>query len=78
MILEIAVGLMAFLKIVFNYVESEKAIKIFGRLDDVINFFVKDKVKKKVEAKIQPKAPTKIEPKIEKKVRYKSIKKSKK
>ncbi len=45
MILEIVVGLMAFLKVIFNYVESEKAIKIFGRIDDFINFFVKDKVK---------------------------------
>jgi hypothetical protein len=45
MILEILVGLMAFLKVIFNYVESEKAVRIFGRVDDIINFFVKDKVK---------------------------------
>jgi len=45
MFLEILVGLMAFLKVVFNYVKSEKAVRIFGRVDDIINFFVKDKVK---------------------------------
>jgi hypothetical protein len=45
MIIEIVIGLMAFLKVVFNYVESTKAVKIFGRIDDIINFFVKDKVK---------------------------------
>ena len=43
--LEIVVALMAFLKVVFNYIESEKAIRIFGRIDDFINFFVKDKIK---------------------------------
>jgi|TARA_R100000081_G_C4820091_1_gene178985 hypothetical protein len=45
MILELIVALMAFLKVVFNYVESEKAVRIFGRIDDFINFFVKDKIK---------------------------------
>lgn len=45
MVLEIIVGLMAFLKVVFNYVESDKAVRIFGRIDDFINFFIKDKVK---------------------------------
>jgi len=44
MILEIVIGFMAFLKIVFNYIESEKAVKIFGRIDDLINYFVKDRV----------------------------------
>tara|TARA_R110002050_G_scaffold24659_3_gene65862 strand:+ start:5869 stop:6060 length:192 start_codon:yes stop_codon:yes gene_type:complete len=45
MVLELVVGLMAFLKVVFNYVKSEKAVKIFGRIDDLINFFVTDKIK---------------------------------
>ena len=45
MILELIVALMAFLKVVFNYVESDKAVRIFGRIDDIINFFVKDKLK---------------------------------
>lgn len=45
MILEIVVGLMAFLKVVFNHVQSEKAVRIFGRIDDLINFFVTDKIK---------------------------------
>jgi len=45
MILELVVGLMAFLKVVFNYVESDKAVRIFGRIDDIINFFVTDKLK---------------------------------
>ena len=44
-ILEIVVALMTFLKVVFNYIESEKAVRIFGRIDDFINFFVKDKIK---------------------------------
>tara|TARA_R110002167_G_scaffold67534_6_gene190934 strand:+ start:847 stop:1053 length:207 start_codon:yes stop_codon:yes gene_type:complete len=45
MILELVVGLMAFLKVVFNYVKSDKAVRIFGRIDDIINFFVTDKLK---------------------------------
>ena len=45
MVLELVVGLMAFLKVVFNYVESDKAVRIFGRIDDIINFFVTDKLK---------------------------------
>ena len=45
MILELVVGLMTFLKVVFNYVESDKAVRIFGRIDDIINFFVTDKLK---------------------------------
>tara|TARA_R110002012_G_scaffold168163_1_gene331572 strand:+ start:67 stop:228 length:162 start_codon:yes stop_codon:yes gene_type:complete len=45
MILELIVALMTFLKVVFNYVESDKAVRIFGRIDDIINFFVKDKLK---------------------------------
>tara|TARA_R100000805_G_C3611345_1_gene111972 strand:- start:819 stop:977 length:159 start_codon:yes stop_codon:yes gene_type:complete len=44
-ILEIVVAFMTFLKVVFNYIESEKAVRIFGRIDDFINFFVKDKIK---------------------------------
>ena len=45
MVLELVVGLMAFLKVVFNYVKSDKAVRIFGRIDDIINFFVTDKLK---------------------------------
>jgi len=45
MIIEIIIGLMAFLKVIFNYVESEKAVRIFGRIDDLINFFVRDRIK---------------------------------
>lgn len=43
--LELLIALMSFLKVVFNYVESDKAVRIFGRLDDIINFFVTDKIK---------------------------------
>jgi len=43
--LELLVALMAFLKVVFNYIPSEKAVKIFGFVDDFINFLVKDKSK---------------------------------
>ena len=34
---------MTFLKIVFNFFPSERAIRIFGFIDDMIDFFVKDK-----------------------------------
>jgi len=43
--LELLLALMAFLKVVFNYIPSEKAVKIFGFVDDFINFIVKDKSK---------------------------------
>ena len=43
--LELLVALMTFLKVVFNYIPSEKAVKMFGFLDDFINFLVKDKSK---------------------------------
>jgi len=42
-IAEMVIGLMAFLKIVFNFFPSERAIRIFGFIDDMIDFFVKDK-----------------------------------
>jgi len=43
MIAELVIGLMAFLKVVFNFFPSERAVKIFGFIDDMIDFFIKDK-----------------------------------
>jgi hypothetical protein len=42
-IAEIILALMTFLKIVFNFIPSERAVKIFGFIDSIIDFFVKDK-----------------------------------
>jgi hypothetical protein len=42
-IAEMVIALMTFLKIVFNFFPSERAIRIFGFIDDMIDFFVKDK-----------------------------------
>ena len=42
-IAEMVIGLMTFLKVVFNFFPSERAIRIFGFIDDMIDFFVKDK-----------------------------------
>ena len=43
--IEILLALMTFLKVVFNYIPSAKAVRIFGFLDDFINYVVKDKRK---------------------------------
>tara|TARA_R110002012_G_C11482078_1_gene595157 strand:+ start:696 stop:857 length:162 start_codon:yes stop_codon:yes gene_type:complete len=42
---EILLAFMTFLKVIFNYIPSEKAVKIFGFVDDFINYLVKDKRK---------------------------------
>lgn len=42
-IAEIVIALMTFLKVVFNFFPSDKSIKIFGFIDSMIDFFVKDK-----------------------------------
>ena len=42
---ELVLALMTFLKVVMNYIPSTNAVKIFGFVDDFINFIVKDKEK---------------------------------
>jgi hypothetical protein len=40
---ELLIGLMAFGKIVVNLTPTEKDNKVFGWIDDLINYFIKDK-----------------------------------
>tara|TARA_R110001599_G_scaffold347011_1_gene572886 strand:+ start:24576 stop:24734 length:159 start_codon:yes stop_codon:yes gene_type:complete len=42
---ELLIGLMAFSKIIVNLTPTESDNKIFGWLDDLINFFIQDKIK---------------------------------
>jgi|TARA_B100000795_G_C22689224_1_gene394932 hypothetical protein len=39
------VALLSFVKIVVNLTPTEKDNKIFGYIDDLVNFFIKDKRK---------------------------------
>ena len=40
---ELIIGLMAFGKIVVNLTPTETDNKVFGWIDDLINYFIKDK-----------------------------------
>ncbi len=40
---ELLIGLMAFGKIVVNLTPTEKDNKVFGWVDDLINYFINDK-----------------------------------
>jgi hypothetical protein len=40
---ELLIGVMAFGKIVVNLTPTEKDNKVFGWIDDFINYFIKDK-----------------------------------
>ena len=42
---ELIIGLLAFGKIVVNLTPTEQDNKIFGWLDDFINYFIHDKIK---------------------------------
>ena len=42
---ELTIGLMAFIKVVVNLTPTEEDNEIFSKLDKLINFFVKDKLK---------------------------------
>tara|TARA_R100001443_G_scaffold3277_2_gene10409 strand:+ start:10847 stop:11014 length:168 start_codon:yes stop_codon:yes gene_type:complete len=42
---ELLIGLMAFIKIVVNLTPTEKDNAVFSKLDNLINFFIKDKIK---------------------------------
>ena len=39
----ILIGALAFIKIIVNLTPTEKDNKIFGYIDDLVNFFIKDK-----------------------------------
>lgn len=39
------VGLMAFIKVVVNLTPTEKDNAVFGKLDSLINYFIKDRLK---------------------------------
>ena len=41
----ILIGALAFIKIIVNLTPTEKDNKIFGYIDDIVNFFIKDKKK---------------------------------
>mgnify|MGYP003639125709 FL=1 len=41
----ILIGALAFIKIIVNLTPTEKDNKIFGYIDDLVNFFIKDQKK---------------------------------
>jgi hypothetical protein len=42
---ELIIGLLAFVKIIVNLTPTETDNQIFGKIDSLINWFVKDKIK---------------------------------
>jgi hypothetical protein len=42
---ELLIGLLAFIKIIVNLTPTEEDNKVFGKIDSLINFFIKDKIK---------------------------------
>lgn len=42
---ELIIGLLAFIKIIVNLTPTETDNQIFGKIDSLINWFVKDKIK---------------------------------
>ena len=40
-------GLMAFIKVIVNLTPTEKDNAVFGQIDSLINYFIKDDVRKK-------------------------------
>jgi hypothetical protein len=43
---ELLIGAMAFFKVLANVTPTKKDNKIFGYLDDIVNYFIKDKIVK--------------------------------
>jgi len=41
----LTLSLMAFIKVVVNLTPTEKDNAVFGKIDGLINFFIKDKIK---------------------------------
>ncbi|QDP57709.1 MAG: hypothetical protein Unbinned6486contig1001_24 [Prokaryotic dsDNA virus sp.] len=42
---ELLISFMAFLKVVVNLTPTEKDNQVFAKLDNLINYFIKDKIK---------------------------------
>lgn len=42
---ELLIGLMAFVKVIVNVTPTEADNKIFAYLDDLVNYFIEDKIK---------------------------------
>lgn len=42
---ELIIGLMAFVKVIVNLTPTEKDNEIFAKIDKIINYFIKDKIK---------------------------------
>ena len=42
---ELVIGLLAFIKVIVNLTPTEEDNAVFGKLDTIINFFIKDKLK---------------------------------
>jgi len=42
---ELVIGLLAFIKVVVNLTPTEEDNKVFGKIDSIINYFIKDKLK---------------------------------
>ena len=41
----LTIALMAFIKVIVNLTPTEKDNTVFGKIDGLINFFIKDKIK---------------------------------
>jgi len=42
---ELLIGLLAFIKVIVNLTPTEEDNKVFGKIDSIINYFIKDKLK---------------------------------
>ena len=42
---ELVIGLLAFIKVIVNLTPTEKDNKVFSKLDDLVNLFIKDRLK---------------------------------
>lgn len=42
---ELVIGLLAFIKVIVNLTPTEEDNKVFGKIDSIINYFIKDKLK---------------------------------
>jgi len=42
---ELLIGLLAFIKVIVNLTPTEEDNKVFGKIDSIINYFIKDRLK---------------------------------
>jgi len=42
---ELLIGSLAFIKVIVNLTPTEEDNKIFGKIDSIINYFIKDNIK---------------------------------